>query len=162
MKIEDSAIVDFYLENNVEAEILKCFLSENEKLLFHCWEYFILPDSEVDIATKEYIISRTKIVSEINLFETVYHKNNEVSYWYEPINQSELINEIYQSYYDYVCIVIENGKDISDYKYLLTIEENYPDEEGEECRALLIKERVKGTFQNDILPRIKKVLKPLY
>lgn len=155
LKIQENVIIDFSLDGSEEADILRLFLSENEQLLFHCWESFVLPDSEVDMKTKEYIVERTRIKSKVQLFETVLHNHNEVSYWYEPINKEDLIKEISERYYDYICIVIEKGKDISCYKYLLSIEENYPVNEDEECRALLIREQIKGAFQSEIVPKIK-------
>lgn len=155
LKIQGNIIIDFSLDRNEEADILKLFLSQNDQLLFHCWEAFISPDSEVDVDTKEYIVKRTKIKSNIQLFETTCYENNEVSYWYEPINKDELIREVSKGYYDYSCIVIEKGKDISDYKYLLSIEEDYPIGEDEYCRALLIRERAEGTFESEVLPKIK-------
>ncbi len=161
MKIKDNLIIDFNLDHNEEADILKCFLSENEQLFFHCWEYFIKPGSEVDSKRIEYIIDRTKIKSKTNLFETINHKKDEVSYWYEPRNKNELIREVAEGYFDYVCIVLEKGKPISDYKYLLTIEENYPDEDYGECRALFVKEGINNDFQNEIVPRLIKQIKEL-
>jgi hypothetical protein len=159
LKIEEHAIIDFYLKPNEEAEILKCFLSVNEQLLFHCWEEFLLPESEVDWNRKEYIINRTKIKSRTNPFEKNFCINREVSYWYEPMNKDELINEISKDYYDYVCIIIEKGKETTEYKYLLSIEENFHYEEADDCRALIVKEGRNGDFKNKVLPKIKRALK---
>lgn len=156
MKIQGNVIIDFSLDSNEEADILKLFLSQNDQLLFHCWESFISPDSEVDVNTNEYIVKRTKMKSKIQLFEAMCYEDNEVSYWYEPIDKEELIREVSKRYYDYICIVIEKGKDVSDYKYFLSIEENYHVGEDEDCRALLIRERAEGTFQSEVLPKIRE------
>ena len=161
MKIKDNLIIDFNLNHNEEADILKCFLSENEQILFNCREYFIKPGSEVDSKRIEYIIDRTKIKSKTSLFETINYKKDEVSYWYEPRNKNELIDEIAEGYFDYACIVLGKGKEASDYKYLLRIEENYPDEDYGECRALFVKEGINSDFQNEIVPKLIKQTKKL-
>lgn len=158
MKIQDNIISDLYVRKDEEAKILKCFLDDNEMLLFHCWESFLLSNSNIDTNRKDFVLNRTVIKSKDKLFETLNHIDSGMSCWYSPLDNNELIQEIEEMYYDYTCIVLEVGKNIEDYTYLLSIEENYPFKEDEDCRALVVKEGSNGNFKNKVLPKIKRIL----
>lgn len=49
------------------------------------------------------------------------------------------------------------GKEITEYKYLLSIEENFHYEEGDDCRALFLKEGRNGDFKNKVIPKINEI-----
>lgn len=158
LEIQDNIILDFYVKKDEEAKILNCFLDDNEQLLFHCFESSFLPNSNIDISRKNFVLNRTVIKSKDKLFETLNHADSEMSYWYCTLDNKELIQEIEEMYYDYTCVVLEVGKNIKNYTYLLSIEENYPFTEDEDCRALIIKEGRSGNFKSKVLPRIKRIL----
>lgn len=163
MNIEGNVITDFYLNNDEEAEILKSFLSDNEQLLFPYYENWFASNSE-DINyrhSKEYILERTVTISKEHIIYW-YPDEGRSIYWYSPSNINELINIIERNYYDYVCIVLENGKHIKDYKYILSIEENYKNSDDDSCRALLIQEKNKDSFENEVAPKIDRKIKENY
>lgn len=40
--------------------------------------------------------------------------------------------------------------------YLLSIEESYPFTENNTCRALLVNEKIKDSFKDKVIPKIKE------
>lgn len=158
MEIQDNIILDFNLKEDEEAKILQCFLENNERLLFHYWESFLLTNGNIDASRKDFILNRTVIKCKDKLFETLNQPDSEMSCWYSPLDNNELMQEIEEIYYDYTCVVLQVGEDIENYTYLLSIEENYPFEKDEDCRALIIKEGKNGNFKNKVFPKIKRIL----
>jgi len=155
LKTQGNIILDFYVKKHEEAEILKCFLNDNGQLLFHCWESFLLPSANIDTSLKDFILNRTVIKSKDKLIETLNHTDSETSCWYSPLDDNEIMRVIEEMYYDYTCVVLEAGKNINEYTYLLSVEENYPFEE-EDCRVLIIRESRNGDFKKKVLPKIER------
>jgi len=160
MKSPNYAILHFYPNTDDEINILKCFQGNGENILFHCWECFLLPDSDINNDRKKYILDRAIIKTSKQLYRTYYHKG-EKSCWYNLLNDEELKKEVEKNYYDYVCTILNYKNDIKDYSYLLMIEENYPFQENDDCRALLITAKDKRDFEENVCPKIKELDKEI-
>lgn len=161
MRIKNNVVLNFYLNSEKQAEFLKCFSSDNEQILFPFKESWLISDEKnlcISNDEKEFIINRTIAVSKEHIIYWT-PEDGENIYWYSPEDIDELVNLIEKNYYDYTCIILEKGKNIKDYTYLLSIEENYPIAEDDTCSALLVNEGIKDSFQNKVVPKIKEKFK---
>lgn len=68
---------------------------------------------------KEFIIKRTIEVSKEHIIYWI-PEDDESIYWYSPKDTNELVNLIEKNFYDYICIILEKGKNVKDYTYLLS------------------------------------------
>ena len=158
MKIKNNVVLNFYLNSGKQAEFLKCFSADNEQILFPFKESWLISDEEnlcISNEEKQFIINRTIAVSKEHIIYWI-PEDGENIYWYSPKDTNELVNLIEKNLHDYICIILENGKNIKDYTYLLSIEENYPIAEDDSCNALLVNEKFRNSFQDKIVPKIKE------
>lgn len=158
MKIENNVVLNFSLNSEEEAEFLRCFLTDDALIVFPFKESWLNHEEE-DLYTsserKDFILSRTIAVSKNQVIYWL-PKDDESVYWYSPKDSNELESLIEENYYDYVCIILEKGKGVKDYTYLLSIEESYPFTENNTCRALLVHEKIKDSFKDKVIPKIKE------
>lgn len=161
MRIKDNVVLDLILSSKEQAELLKCFLSNNEQILFPFKESWLVSEDEnlwISNEEKESILKRTVAISKEHIIYWTPEEDENI-YWHAPKDTSELVNLIEKNSYDYVCIILETGKNVRDYTYLLSIEENYGIEEDETCSALLVNEKNRNSFQDKVIPKIKDKFK---
>jgi len=145
------------LNSKEQAELLKCFLSNNEQILFPFKESWLVSEDEdlyISNEERESILKRTVAISKDHIIYWTPEEDENI-YWYAPKDTSELVNLIEKNSYDYGCIILEEGKNVREYTYLLSIEENYVVEEDETCSALLINGKNRNSFQDKVIPKIK-------
>lgn len=163
MFVQDYCVVDFnfQLENDrcfeKEAEFIKIFANENQKILLPCLEINLLNFTE---EMQEFILGRTVIKSSDWILTSpedfLDELENKTVYWYELKNQTEFVKALEEDYFFYACCILDKELEaITKYTYLLEIEENYP-YNGEEYRSLCIKEKNDGDFKKFILPKINE------
>ena len=173
MKILDNIIINFdfpgNFEESVEKEVrfLQSFLSEHRQLVFFELKSNMYPNPDAEITgisseIKKIVLENTILKTKEKLFD--FHggtDENEYYYWFSPRNKDELIEIVKHKYFSYDCIVLENGRNIKEYDYLLTVIENLLyDENDSACRAMIIKERIENSFAV-IKPKIEKNFKNL-
>lgn len=157
MRIKDNVVLDLILNSKEQAELLKCFLSNNEQILFPFKESWLVSEDEylyISNEEKEFVLKRTVAISKEHIIYWTPDEDENI-YWHSPKDTSELVNLIEKNSYDYVCIILEEGKNVKQYTYLLSIEENYVIEEDETCSALLVNEKNRNSFQDKVIHKIK-------
>jgi hypothetical protein len=161
LRIKDNVVLNFYLSSKEQAELLKCFSSDNEQILFPFKENWLVSEEDdlcISDREKEFIIKRTIAVSKEHIIYWI-PEDDESIYWYSPKDTNELVNLIEKNFYDYISIILEKGKNVKDYTYLLSIEENYLTAEDDTCSALLVNEKIRNSFQDKVVPKIKEKFK---
>ncbi|WP_432408417.1 hypothetical protein [Wukongibacter sp. M2B1] len=173
MKILDNLIMDFSFPGTFKAaakkevEILQCFLSEEKQLVFLQLESNLYPDANSEITgvneeIKEIVLKNVILKTKEKLLDLNYETNkDEIFYWFSPRTKEEIIKIIENKYYSYKCIILEKGKNIKEYDYLLHITEHFEYDEYDECRALIVDERVDNSFEIDVKPKIEKLFESI-
>lgn len=161
MRIIDNVVLNFYLNSKEQAKLLKCFLSDNQQILFPFKESWLISEEDdqcISDEEKEFILNRTVVISKEHIFYWT-QEDGENIYWYSPQDTNELVNLIEKNSYDYICIILEKGKNIKEYTYLISTEENYSISEDDTCSALLVNEKIRNSFQDKVVPKIKEKFK---
>lgn len=149
LRIEENAILVFNYGAEIHAEILSCFLSEGEHLLF--------PDF-TGWDEGGFIEERTVIRSTDWIYDWVEERHQWIN-WYKPQNDTELIKILKDQGTHYSCVVIpKEESDIKNFKYLMFVYEHCLFD-GEEIKALFVqKERDEGSFAAKVVPRLQEKL----
>lgn len=173
MKILDNIIINFDFPGNFEevvereVQFLQSFLSEQRQLVFLELESNIYPNADSEITgisseIKKIVLENTILKTKEELSDVHDERDeNECYYWFSPRNKDEIIKIVKYKYHSYYCIVLENGRNIKEYDYLLTVIEHLRYDENDDCRAMIIKERIENSFAINIKPKIEKNFKSL-
>ncbi|WP_432406572.1 hypothetical protein [Wukongibacter sp. M2B1] len=107
---------------------------------------------------KEIVLTNTILETKEKLFDFYYETDeNELFYWFSPQNKEEIIKIIEAKFLDYHCVVLKKGNRLKDYEYLLDITEHF-NYNNDECRALIINEKVVDSFKTNVQSKIEKML----
>ncbi len=173
MKILDNIIINFDFPGNFEeavereVQFLQSFLSEHRQLFFLELESNIYPNADSEITgisseIKKIVLESTILKTKERLFDLNGEtEENDCFYWFSPKNKDEIIEIVKDHYHSYCCIVLENGRNIKEYDYLLKVIENLQYDENDACRAMIINERIENSFTINIKPKIEKNFKSL-
>jgi hypothetical protein len=81
---------------------------------------------------------------------------NQTVHWYAPRSLHEIMLAIEDSPITFTCIVLEQGRPITDYRFMLDVDEHcYIQEEDEEYRTLFVTEKYGNRFLDEIVPELK-------
>lgn len=154
MFIEDDMIFDFdYIDPGVQSEVLKCFVEDNDVLLFQYMECNVeaYPDGE----WTKFVTARTVHVGDGP--EIPMKSAKSPAYWYRAMNDEELKQILEHEGITYWCCIAPKGTDIDhDYKFVLFAYE-HTEYDGEETRALWVFENKEGLFETQVVPKLMQL-----
>ncbi len=151
---QKNAIYDFDLPAHEEALIIECFADEMNDLLFPFLEcnFEVLPEWE------DFVKDRARFIIPDKIFKHSSSRvEDELVYWYNPLNFKELVKIIEFDHLTYSCMVIPRYKELDDWRFKLFTHEHamYKDKE---TRALWITESKVGDYSQNIVHRIHKLV----
>jgi hypothetical protein len=130
-------------------EILKCFVKENEMLLFA----FATDIDSLDLEDhKQLIKSRTKYINQewVLPWDPPNKGVPEIT-WYNPKNNEEMIDSVVINQL-FLCVVLGNTEAFSNYSYVIRHIEEV------DSSSLCFTEVKKGDFKKNVFPRIKSII----
>ncbi|QAA33757.1 hypothetical protein [Clostridium manihotivorum] len=139
-----------YHEDSYEViyNILQCFIDNSEKILFSVQKEFV----DDNCINKKFIQDKTVCVSS----EWMY--NFPISslpapeiVWFEVSNLEEIEKSLEIDYL-FNCVIIKHGAEIRDAEYIINSNEDL------EYNSLSIREKYKGNFANNVVPKLRKIL----
>lgn len=145
MKNLHRLITNFYLKDIDEAMILSCFTDENNILVF---PYYGLDYNGVNPDQGEYIRQRTLYIE------------NDYVYWYYPRDMDELLHVIQENGVTYRCQIVNTTNQMISMRFKLEVCEHYQFN-GNETRALIVKENHDEDYLTNIVPIIEVVVNEL-
>lgn len=172
MKIldNDNVIIDFYFSGTFtesvkrEVEFLECFLSGNNQMVFMelgC-NLYPKPNSEITGVSEDIrriVLENIVLKTKEKLFDLYYEtEEDEWFYWFAPKTKEEIIKIVEHDFYDYICIILEKGKELIDYDYLLDKIENLTFGDYT-TTAVVINEKIENSFRLRIQSKIEKLMK---